>query len=118
MDEACNYFNPAQPDPVFKDRRLRVFAHNGRPVTKFPDDYYTIDAFTDHAVTQVRILADGPDPFFVHLCYTAPHFPLHTRPEEIARYKGKYKMGYFEFRQRRHRRQLELGILRPDWKLA
>ena len=30
-------------------------------------------------------------PFLIHLTYTAPHYPLHAKPEDIAKYRGKYK---------------------------
>jgi len=48
-------------------------------------------------------------PFFVHVCFTAPHFPLQAKPEDIEKYKGRYDDGYFALRERRHRRQIELG---------
>ena len=81
----CNSFNPAKPDPVFYNGgKRRPFLHNGKPVTKFPKDYYTTDAFTDHAVRQIGRFSRAKQPFFVHVCYTAPHFPLHAKPKDIA----------------------------------
>ena len=71
-----------------------------------------------HCLRTIRRFADGGDPFFVHVCYTAPHFPLHAKPEDITRYKGRYKQGYFRLREQRYERQLKLGILDPRWKLS
>lgn len=91
-DGCCNYFDPAQPDPKFyHGGRTRNFLHNGQPVTQFPDDYYTTDAFTSHAVRMIHRYAADDRPFFVHLCYTAPHFPLHAKPSDIDRYRGKHQ---------------------------
>ncbi len=111
LDGCCNFFNPATPDPRFYNGgRVRTFAHNERRITEFPEGYYTTDAFTDHAVRTIKRFASGEKPFFVHLCYTAPHFPLHAFPEDIARYRGKYADGYLAMRRRRHERQAKLGL--------
>ncbi|MHC4399756.1 MAG: arylsulfatase [Planctomycetota bacterium] len=118
MDGCCNFFNPAQPDPPYKGGRVRVFGHNARLIKEFPDDYYTTDAFSDHAAATIRRFARAGEPFFVHVCYTAPHYPLHAKPDDIARYRGKYQMGWHELRRIRHARQLDMGLLDPQWKLA
>ena len=117
LDGACNYFNPLR-DPTFYGGAVRAFAHNDKRITEFPDDFYTTDAFTDHAVKQIRRLANLSKPFLVIVCYNAPHFPLHAKPEDIARYRGKYGMGYFKLRRQRYRRQVDLGIIDPRWKLS
>jgi len=118
MDGCSNYFDPSIPDPPYKGGRVRTFAHNHRRITEFPDDFYTTDAFSDHAAGTIRRFARNGKPFFVHVCYTAPHYPLHAKPQDIARYEGKYDMGWHELRRRRHARQRELGLLDPRWKLA
>lgn len=111
LDGCCNFFNPAQLDPEFYNGgRSRPFAHNGKRLTQFPKDYYTTDAFSDHAATTIKRFAKGNKPFFVHLCYTAPHFPLHAFAEDIERYRGNYSDGYLPMRERRYKRQAELGL--------
>ena len=117
MDGCCNFFNPVQPDPKFKGGRVRVFGHNDRLIKKFPKDYYTTDAFTDHAVKSIGRFVKTGKPFFVHVCYTAPHYPLHAKAEDIAKYKGKYTSGWDALRRERHKRQIEMGIIDPKWKL-
>jgi arylsulfatase len=119
LSGCCNYFDPSRRDPLFYNGgNARPFAHNDRPVTEFPQDFYTTDAFSDHAIGQLRKLARQEKPFFLHLCYTAPHFPLHAPEEDVARYQGKYDDGYFKLRERRHARQVELGIVESRWKLS
>ncbi len=115
LDGACNFFNPLQPDPDYKGSRIRVFGHDDQPVTSFPDDYYTTDAFTTHAIDTIRKnVAEDPDrPFFHHITYTAPHYPLHAKPKDIAKYKGKYLMGWEELRKQRYQRQIEMGLIDP-----
>lgn len=115
----CNYFDPAMPDPVFYNGgQRRPFLHNETPVREFPDDFYTTDAFSDHAISQIEKYASSDAPFFLNICYTAPHFPLHARPEDIEKYKGRYDQGYFHLRQARFQRLKELGLIRPQWKLS
>ena len=119
LSGCCNFFNPAKQDPVFYNGGLfRPFAHNDRPIKEFPPGYYTTDAFTDHAIETIERFVKTGKPFFVHLCYTAPHFPLQAPEEDVARYRGKYADGYFALRERRHQRQIELGLLDPKWKLS
>src|SRR5690606_16336056 len=57
-------------------------------------------------------------PFFLHVCYTAPHFPLHAPPEDVARHVGRYDDGYFTLREARHARQKSLGVVDPRWALS
>jgi arylsulfatase len=114
-DGCCNYFDPAERDPPFEGGKLRRWMHNGELVREFPDDFYSTDAITDHACRQMRRLAGKDQPFFVHVCYTAAHSPLHAKPADIAKYKGKYAIGWDELRRRRFARQVELGLVDPRW---
>jgi arylsulfatase len=117
MDGAGNFFNPAQPDPAFKGGKVRTFGHNDRLITEFPTGFYATDAFTDHAIATIRRFKKEEKPFFIHLAYTAPHYPLHAFPEDIAKYRGTYRKGWDELRRQRHARQIALGIVDPKWPL-
>jgi len=117
----CNYFNPAKPFPDnYGGQGPEPFLNQETPVTTFPSDFYTTDAFTAHAVKQIEKFAGTEDgsPFFLNLCYTAPHYPLHAKPQDIAKYKGRYDDGYFAMRERRHHRLVELGLFDAQWKLS
>lgn len=118
LDGCCNFFNPVQPDPPYKGGRVRKFGMNDQRITEFPADYYTTDAFTDHAIKAIHNANDAGKPFFVHVTYTAPHYPLHAKPEDIAKYRGKFKMGWDEMRNDRWRRLQQLGLTNEAWKLS
>jgi arylsulfatase len=118
LDGCCNYFDPSIPDPPYKAGRIRLFSHNLNRITKFPSDFYTTDAFTDHAIQTVRRFSDNRDPFFLHLCYTAPHYPLHAKPVDIAKYQGKFRDGWLAMRRRRFQRQQELKLVDASWQLS
>lgn len=76
-------------------------------------DYYTTTAIADRAIAQ---LADhgrqhGNRPFFQYVAFTAPHFPLHALPEDIARYRDRYRAGWEVVRAERYARLRKLGIV-------
>jgi arylsulfatase len=114
----CNYFNPAKQDPPFEGGRFRTWLHNNERITAFPPGFYTTDAITDHACRQIRRFSDAGDPFFVHVCFTAAHSPLHAKPADIAKYQGRYDGGWDALRAARRKRQLELKLIDPNWAVS
>lgn len=91
-----------------------TYLNDGEPVTDLPDDFYSSDYFATQLIDQLKAAKAGPDgekPFFAYLAFTAPHWPLHAPPETIAKYKGRYDAGYEALRERRLKRQVELGLL-------
>jgi arylsulfatase A-like enzyme len=86
-------------------------SENETPVADVPDDFYMSDAISTRAVADVRDFAAGDKPFFLYVAYTAPHWPIHARPEDIAKYRGKYAGGWDELRKARFARQNELGLI-------
>ncbi len=118
LDGCCNYFDPSMRDPDYKGGRIRFFGENDRQITQFPPDFYTTDAFTDAAIRFLRTSGQSKKPFFVHVTYTAPHYPLHARPEDIEKYVGKFQMGWDAMRQQRWQRQKRLGLTTDSWTLS
>jgi len=58
---------------------------NGRQITF---QGYLTDFLTDKAIEVIEAYKRQPDsPFFLYLSYTAPHAPMHAKPEIIKRYK-------------------------------
>ena len=80
--------------------------------------FYMTDAFSDNAVRFLKKHGGKQDPFFLYLAYTAPHWPLHAKPEDIEKYTGKYGAGWEELRKRRFARQAETGIRADSWTLS
>ena len=109
-----NYFRPSRREWEGPD--IVPFMHNDKRHTlaDFPKDYYTTDAFSDRAIAFIRQAAREHRPFFLNLCYNAPHSPLHAREEDIARYRGKFRDGYKALRERRHERQRALALFGPQ----
>lgn len=107
---ACNYF---RLDPG------RQMALDDQPWTPPSDgSFYMTDAIADHAVEYLDKFGRGPQPFMLYSAFTAPHYPLHARPEDIALYEGKYMKGWDALRKERHQRMIEMGIVDKRWPLT
>ncbi|WP_370526823.1 arylsulfatase [Bacteroides sp. 51] len=93
-----NYFDPFS------------LVNGEEPIREVPEDYYITTALSDSAISYVNRYAKSDKPFFMYLSYTAPHWPLHALPEDIAKYKDTYKVGWDAIREKRYERMKELGI--------
>jgi len=81
-------------------------------------DFYLTDAITDHAVASIAEMSKEKAPFFLYVAYTAPHWPMHAKPEDIAKYKDKYKHGWDTLRKERHERMIDMGLVKKEWGLT
>ncbi len=106
IDGAGSFFTPHHL--MEDDSRIEVIG----------DDFYMTDAVTSKAVDMINDAAARPQPFFLYLAYTAPHWPLHALPEDIARYEGKYTNGWDSIRTSRHEEMLARGILEHNWDIS
>jgi arylsulfatase len=105
--EGCNSF--------FHPNRL-VRDNTPLDVAELPDDYYLTDDLTDQAVSMIKGLRanDSRKPFFLYFAHHAMHGPLGAKPADIERFRGLYDEGWDVVRERRHARQIELGIIAAD----
>lgn len=85
-----------------------------------PSGFYTTDAFGDSIIEFIEDhYEQTPEkPFFSYLAYTAPHWPLHASPEDIAKYDGVYDVGWDVIRSARLAKQKELGLFSNDVELS
>jgi arylsulfatase len=82
------------------------------------ENYYYPDALSERAARFVSEYGRKPDPFFLYVAYTAPHWPLHALEEDIARYRDRYHGGWDTLRAERHRRMIERGIVDGRWPMT
>ena len=102
----------------FKIDDGRTLALDGEKVAKTGDDFYMTDAFTDYSIKFLDEAKEKKKPFLLYTAFTSPHWPLHARPEDIAKYRGKYVDGWDALRAKRHARMIELGIVDAKWPLT
>ncbi len=80
------------------------------------DGYYATTAIAQYAVKYLQEHQQQyrDRPFFLYLCFTVPHFPLHAPQEAVARYLERYRVGWNEIQKERGRRLRQMGLVRHD----
>ena len=127
-DGCCNFFNPGtearegEGAPGRKGKnRVRRWAIEDKVIMGYTDPdpkFYTTDAFTTYAIDRLEEYKGEDRPFLLYLPYTAPHYPLHAWPEDIAKYRGKFKVGWDVIRERRFERMKKMGIVGENHQLT
>ncbi|WP_164851346.1 arylsulfatase [Larkinella soli] len=112
IDGASSYFG----NYPYRANQKLTLALDDREYTP-EKGYYATNAFTDHAL---QFLDQNPkgQPFFLYLAYTAPHWPLHALPEDIAGYRNAYRKGWDQLREERFRRMQAIGLLDKTARLS
>lgn len=108
---AGNFYDPAT---LCRDNTLIT------PFTdslRSPENFYYTDALSDEAVRFIRERKQDA-PFFLYMPYTAAHWPMHAKPEDIQKYKGVYDKGWSEIREARLERMKALGVVAQNSKLS
>jgi arylsulfatase len=118
IDCCGNFFG----DPEADDSRISAsmrerYAINDRLWKPPVEGYYATDWFGANAARMIREHPPGR-PFLLYLAFTAPHWPLQARPEDIARQRGRYDEGWDVLRARRFERMKALGLIDPRWRLS
>jgi arylsulfatase len=74
----------------------------------------------DEAIKYMHVLnASAPDkPFFVYYVPGGTHSPHQPTKEWIAKFKGKFDMGYEKLREQIFENQKKLGVIPPDTQLT
>lgn len=105
---AAPHWAPVPGKETVPDRNA-IYLEDDRRVA-LPPGFYSSKDYTDRMIGFIEAgRADGK-PFFGYLSYTAPHWPLHAPDADIARFKGRYDVGYARIREARIARQRELGL--------
>lgn len=87
------------------------------PEARVGTGYYATRTIADYAVEflEEHEAKHARQPYFLYLCFTAPHFPLQALPDDIARQRGKYDRGWDWMRAERYARMKRMGI--ATWPL-
>jgi arylsulfatase len=103
-----NHWNPT----LFENRNLV-------PASTDPNYYLTAD-LADHAIAWARkVKSIAPErPFFLYVAPGATHSPHHAPADWIARFKGKFDMGWDTYREETLERQKRLGVVPRDTRLT
>jgi len=90
------------------------------PPDKVSDDFYYTEQIARMTSKFIRehVAKKTEQPFFIYNAFTSPHWPMHAREKDIAKYKGRYAKGWDALRRERRRKMVELGIIKEQWPLS
>ncbi len=111
-------FLPAETNQWYPDL---VYDNHAVDPPKTPEEgYHLSEDLSDRAIEFLKDLraVQPSKPFFLYLAYGANHAPHHAPKEWADKYKGTFDMGWDQYREMVHRRQLEMGILPPGTELS
>jgi arylsulfatase A-like enzyme len=95
--------------------QLRPYLYQNQTALGTPtaDDYYLSVDLADHTINWLKeVEAIQPDkPWFAYLAQAATHAPHQAPKELIAKFKGKFDMGWDAYRQQTFERQKKMGII-------
>ncbi len=90
----------------------------GRTNAPLPTRWYSTDLWTEYGLKFIDEARGAKKPFFLYVAHNAPHFPLQAPAEDIARWRGKYRIGWDKLREARYQRQIEMGLIEKSWPLS
>lgn len=110
MDAETSYF---QPERVYE-------GNNPVEVESYPDDHFVTDDWTRRALGWLKEhhASEPNHPFFLYAAFNAPHMPIQCKPQDSAKYRGRYKAGWDVIREERFQRQRELGLIDERHRLG
>ena len=90
--------------------------HNEEPIftDSIPEGFYYADFVADKAIDMMDEMTSDGKPFFMYVAFQEPHWPVQAKPQDIAKYKGKFDDGWDVLRERRYQRMLQLGLINSD----
>ncbi len=112
---AANYFDISRGKAENTKRHFAIDSAEYLPPNK---GFYMTDAITENAVKFLQKADTVEKPFFLYLPYTAPHWPLHAKQEDIDKYKGKFMKGWDVLRKERYDRMISMGLIEKSWLLS
>ena len=98
---------------IYRDGELFI-GSDAVPTDPYAPDqeFHTTEFFTNVALDYIDQACREPDdPFYLHLCYNAPHFPLEAPDELINKYRGRYRKGWDQLRAEKLERMQAMGIV-------
>jgi arylsulfatase len=112
---ASQYYDAGESDQ--DEWPVRLFKDN--VPYKLQKGEYLTQKITDQAVDFIdEASKQKSKPFFLYLAYNAPHWPLQALPEDIAKYKDVYNIGWDSLRIRRFEQAKAQGVLAPTDTLS
>jgi arylsulfatase len=95
-----------------------TLTRDNTPIRADRNDFYYTEELGKQGAKYIDELAGKPEPFFLYMAFTAPHWPMHAPEATIAKYKDRYKAGWDALRAERHARQKKTGVVKSKWEIS
>ncbi|MGD8607686.1 MAG: arylsulfatase [Myxococcales bacterium] len=104
----------SQWEPNLFRNTTAIYPYLGKP------GWNLTTAMADDAIEHMKMLheVDPEKPFFVYYVPGGTHAPHHAPPEWIAKFKGKFDMGWNALRDQIFANQKKLGVIPQDAELT
>ena len=98
--------------------KLPVYSGNRKYPS--PENFFFTHAISDSSAMFIdEHFGQNPgNPMFMYVAYTAPHWPLHALEEDIEKYRNVYDEGWDVIREKRLKKQYELGLWEKEVQLS
>ena len=107
LSGACNFFKG--------DGTFRL---NGSPWQVPETGFYTTVANVDFALKFLAEARETGKPWYLYVAFNAPHAPLHALPQDYAKYRGRFDIGWDVVRAARVAKQKKIGLLPENLKAS
>ena len=74
-------------------------------------EFFATDAITDHAMDFLTDMRKSGAPWLLYIGYQAPHFPVHSKRQDMTGYSEIYAQGWDNIREHRLAQQKKIGLL-------
>ena len=102
------FFGTIQPQPCYFEPANLIM--NQQPYD-FGEDFYFTYEIAKEAAHFLDRAKNGGHPFFLHVAFSAPGWPLQAPEQEIKQYALTYKYGWDSIRADRFKAMQKIGIL-------
>ncbi len=98
--------------------KLPVYSDNQKYAA--PENFYFTHAVSDSSVIFLdkHFQKHAGQPLFMYVAYTSPHWPLHALKQDIEKYRGVYDQGWDATREKRLKKQYEIGLWEKELTLS
>ncbi len=99
---------------------FKLPVYSGNKKYPSPDNFFLTHAISDSSALFIdEHFSNQPKkPMFMYVAYTAPHWPLHALKEDIEKYKGVYDEGWDVIREKRLKKQYEVGLWEKEVRMS
>lgn len=96
-----DYWNTQQVYVDGKSVKLANSKHN-----------FLTDITGDQALADIDYAKQRQKPFFMYLAFNSAHWPLHAKPEDIAKYRGKFMKGWDALQAEKIKKINDMGLVK------